>query len=66
MQCLLSRAGKFVPRPVTEDDPEIQTIRDPWFTEVFSQTNNSIFADEPLRGESIGADYAHNMFDKLS
>ena len=46
-------AGKFVPRPVTDNDPEIQTIRDPWFTEVFSQTNNSIFADEPLRGEPL-------------
>ena len=43
-------AGKFVPRPVTDNDPQIQTIRDPWFREVFSQTNNSIFADEPLRG----------------
>ena len=43
-------AGKFVPRPVTDNDPEIQTIRDPWFREIFGQTNSSIFADEPLRG----------------
>ena len=45
-------AGKFIPRPVTLNDADIQTIRDPWFQEIFNQTNSSIFAEEPLRGDS--------------
>ena len=43
-------AGKFVPRPVTENDQDIERIRDPWFEEAFSQTTQSIAAGEPLRG----------------
>ena len=43
-------AGKFVPRPVEENDRDIELIRDPWFEEVFDQTQKSIDAGEPLRG----------------
>ena len=48
---MLPCAGKFIPRPVTPNDADIQTIRDPWFQEIFNQTNSSIFAEEPLRGD---------------
>lgn len=41
-----------MPRPVTENDRDIELIRDPWFEEAFSQTSQSIAANEPLRGAS--------------
>lgn len=45
--------GKFIPRPITEDDTDIALIRDPWFEEAFSQTSQSIAAGEPLRGALV-------------
>lgn len=47
---LVFSLGKFVPRPVTQNDADIEKIRDPWFEEAFSQTMMSIKAGEPLRG----------------
>ena len=51
-------AGKFLPRPIEENDTDIEKIRDPWFEEIFREATRCAVC---LRLSVVSSIFKHVM-----